>query len=166
MIVIGLFQIGVGIGLIAASTVVRRHRGAGAAATVVFLVLWAINTRLVTTMMVPADVPDGGGVPVSAAVAVSMVFAIGSVTGMFVRWLAARRHPRGWYPDPLTDASRWRYWNGRAWTDLTSPREAAGTLPTPAPFLAREPAAALGTEHAPSAQASPDGHGRVSTGGP
>jgi hypothetical protein len=28
----------------------------------------------------------------------------------------------GWYPDPRNASAQWRWWNGRGWTDDTSPR--------------------------------------------
>lgn len=28
----------------------------------------------------------------------------------------------GWYPDPRNTTARWRWWNGRGWTDDTAPR--------------------------------------------
>jgi len=40
--------------------------------------------------------------------------------------------PAGWYPDP-DDPARARYWDGRAWTDYTGPRDASGQPRTPPP---------------------------------
>lgn len=48
----------------------------------------------------------------------------------------------GWYPDPQ-DPSRWRHWDGRAWSRLTSaerPDAATGGAPPPGPAAPAPPA--------------------------
>ncbi len=46
--------------------------------------------------------------------------------------------PAGWYADPY-DATRWRYWDGVAWTPTVSP-SAAPPVPPPPPWLPAPPA--------------------------
>lgn len=48
--------------------------------------------------------------------------------------------PAGWYPDP-NDASKQRYWSGRAWTEHQSPR---GLPRAPAPWVPPPPQVATG----------------------
>lgn len=43
----------------------------------------------------------------------------------------------GWYPDPMGDATKLRYWNGAAWTDDYAPAQGQATTaaqPTQSPF--------------------------------